>query len=141
MEGPKYVIYQSESGKYRFKLMTKEGEVLVSSELYETRQGCAHAVKAFKEYSNSEVNDLTAYEREEEQNKSRELQTELSSLRIQLHAEQSRLQDLELEKAGYDLKLKLVPTKLKSDIEKTLRKISQTEKLIERVRKQMATVT
>jgi uncharacterized protein YegP (UPF0339 family) len=140
MEEPKYVIYQSESGKYRFKLMTKEGDVLVSSELYETRQGCTHAVKAFKKYSNSEVNDLTAHDREEKQNKSKTLQTELNDLRVQLNIDLSRLHDLEIEKAKCNLNLKLIPTKLKSDIEKTERKISQTEKLIERVEKQLATV-
>lgn len=60
----KYVVYQSESGKYRFKLMASDGELLAQSgQSYETEEGCKNAVAALKKYSDSPIDDLTAGKR------------------------------------------------------------------------------
>lgn len=62
---PKYVVYQSVSGKYGFKLIASDGELLArSGQLYETRNGCKNAVEALRKYSDSPVDDLTAGEKD-----------------------------------------------------------------------------
>ena len=61
----KYEVYRSGSGKYGFRLMASDGELLAKSgQLYETAEGCRNAAEAMKKYSDSPIDDLTAEQKD-----------------------------------------------------------------------------
>jgi uncharacterized protein YegP (UPF0339 family) len=56
---PKYQIFADIASKYRFNLSASNGEIIATSEGYETKQGCTNGIKAVKNSCSSEIEDLT----------------------------------------------------------------------------------
>ena len=56
---PKYQVFTDIASKYRFNLSASNGEIIATSEGYETRQGCMKGIKAVQNSCTSEIEDLT----------------------------------------------------------------------------------
>ena len=56
---PKYVVFTDEASKFRFNLSAPNGEVIATSEGYETKQNCMNGIEAMKNSCDAEIEDLT----------------------------------------------------------------------------------
>ena len=44
----KFEVYTDKSGKYRFRLKAGNGEIIASSEAYESKAGCMNGIESVK---------------------------------------------------------------------------------------------
>jgi uncharacterized protein YegP (UPF0339 family) len=56
---PKYVVFTDVASKFRFNLSAPNGEVIATSEGYETKQGCMNGIEAVQNSCDAEIEDLT----------------------------------------------------------------------------------
>lgn len=49
MAEPKFEIYKDTAGKFRFRLIAPNGEIIAVSEAYESRDGCKNGIASVKE--------------------------------------------------------------------------------------------
>ncbi len=49
MAKPKFEIFKDKNGKFRFRLKAPNGEIIATSEAYETKQGCEKGIASVKE--------------------------------------------------------------------------------------------
>ena len=49
MAKPKFEIFKDKNGKFRFRLKAPNGEIIATSEAYETKQGCEKGITSVKE--------------------------------------------------------------------------------------------
>ena len=56
---PKYEVFTDVASKFRFNLSAPNGEVIATSEGYETKQNCMNGIEAVKNSCDAEVEDLT----------------------------------------------------------------------------------
>jgi len=47
----KFVIKLSQDNQYYFVLLAPNGEVIATSEMYRTKDGCKHGIEAVKKYA------------------------------------------------------------------------------------------
>lgn len=45
---PKFEVYTDNSGKYRFRLKAKNGEIIATGQGYATKAGCMNGIKSVK---------------------------------------------------------------------------------------------
>jgi len=57
---PKYVVFTDAASKFRFNLSASNGEVIATSEAYETKQNCMNGIEAVQKSCDAEIEDLTA---------------------------------------------------------------------------------
>ncbi len=58
---PKYEIYKDAAGKYRWRLKAPNGEIIASSEAYESKDGCKNGIQSVKTNApKAEIVDTTA---------------------------------------------------------------------------------
>jgi uncharacterized protein YegP (UPF0339 family) len=57
---PKYVVFTDAASKFRFNLSAPNGEVIATSEAYETKQNCMKGIEAVQKSCDAEIEDLTA---------------------------------------------------------------------------------
>jgi hypothetical protein len=43
---PKFEIYRDVAGKFRFRIVAPNGEIIAVSEAYETKQGCVNGIES-----------------------------------------------------------------------------------------------
>lgn len=48
MTEPKFEIYKDLVGKFRFRIVAPNGEILAESEAYDTKAGCQNGIKSVK---------------------------------------------------------------------------------------------
>jgi len=46
---PKFVMYKDTAGKFRFRLIAPNGEIIAVSEAYESKDGCKNGIASVKE--------------------------------------------------------------------------------------------
>ena len=56
---PKYEVFIDVASKFRFNLSASNGEIIATSEAYETKQGCMHGIEAVKNSCDAKIEDLT----------------------------------------------------------------------------------
>jgi uncharacterized protein YegP (UPF0339 family) len=56
---PKYEVFTDVASKFRFNLSAPNGEVIATSEAYETKQGCMNGIEAVQKSCDAEIEDLT----------------------------------------------------------------------------------
>ncbi len=49
MAEPKFVMYKDTAGKFRFRLIAPNGEIIAVSEAYESKDGCKNGIASVKE--------------------------------------------------------------------------------------------
>ena len=49
MAEPKFEIYKDTAGKFRFRLIAPNGEIIAVGEAYESRDGCKNGIASVKE--------------------------------------------------------------------------------------------
>ena len=60
MPEPKFEIYEDAAGKFRFRLIAPNAEIIAVSEAYESKSGCKNGIASVKENApKAEVTDLT----------------------------------------------------------------------------------
>ena len=60
MPGPVFEIFKDKAGKHRFHLKASNGEIIASSEAYETKQACKDGIDSVKKNAPiATVNDLS----------------------------------------------------------------------------------
>jgi uncharacterized protein YegP (UPF0339 family) len=59
---PKYEIFTDVASKFRFNLSAPNGEIIATSEAYESKQGCMNGIEAVKNSCNANIEDLTTGE-------------------------------------------------------------------------------
>lgn len=64
---PKYQIFQSVASKFRFRLIASNGEIIATSEGYETKAGCLNGINAVKNSCNAAIEDLTATQKPQQE--------------------------------------------------------------------------
>ena len=55
----KYELYADKAGKYRFRLKASNGQVIASSEAYESKASAQNGIASVKANADSETVDLT----------------------------------------------------------------------------------
>lgn len=61
MAEPKFEIYKDAVGKFRFRLIAPNGEIIAVSEAYESKDGCRNGIESVKENApKAVIQDLTA---------------------------------------------------------------------------------
>ncbi|MDI9889791.1 DUF1508 domain-containing protein [Microbacterium enclense] len=55
----KYELYTDKAGKYRFRLKASNGQVIASSEAYESKASAQNGIASVKANADSETVDLT----------------------------------------------------------------------------------
>lgn len=55
----KYELYRDAGNKYRFRLKAGNGEVIASSEAYESKAGAQNGIESVKRNADSDTVDLT----------------------------------------------------------------------------------
>lgn len=55
----KYELYSDKAGKFRFRLKAANGQVIASSEAYETKASAQNGIASVKANADSETVDLT----------------------------------------------------------------------------------
>lgn len=55
----KYELYTDAGGKYRFRLKAANGQIIASSEAYESKTSAQHGIASVKANADSETVDLT----------------------------------------------------------------------------------
>ncbi len=48
MTNPKFELYQSKNGEYRFRLRARNGQIILSSEGYSSESGCRNGIASVK---------------------------------------------------------------------------------------------
>ena len=48
MPQPKFEIYKDTAGKYRFRLVAANNEIIATSEAYESKDGCRNGIESVK---------------------------------------------------------------------------------------------
>lgn len=62
--GTKFVLKKASSGKYHFTLITPNGEILVASELYETKDSAWEGIELFRSsIDGAQIDDHTGTNR------------------------------------------------------------------------------
>jgi uncharacterized protein YegP (UPF0339 family) len=56
---PKYEVFTDVASKFRFNLSAPNGEVIATSEAYETKQNCMNGIEAVQKSCDAEIEDLT----------------------------------------------------------------------------------
>jgi len=57
---PKFEIYKDKGSKFRFRLRAANGEVIATSEAYESKAGCTNGVESVKTNAKkAKIEDLT----------------------------------------------------------------------------------
>jgi uncharacterized protein YegP (UPF0339 family) len=56
---PKYEVFTDVASKFRFNLSAPNGEIIASSEAYESKQGCMNGIEAVQNSCDAEIEDLT----------------------------------------------------------------------------------
>ena len=57
---PKFEIYKDAAGKFRFRLIAPNGEIIAASEAYESKDGCKNGIASVKENApKAEIVDTT----------------------------------------------------------------------------------
>ena len=57
----KFELYKDEAGKFRFRMIAPNGEIIASSEAYESKEGCKNGIESIKaNASQSEIVDKTS---------------------------------------------------------------------------------
>jgi uncharacterized protein YegP (UPF0339 family) len=60
MGEPRFELYKDSSGKFRFRLVAPNGEIVAASEAYESKSGCMNGVESIKaNASRAKIVDLT----------------------------------------------------------------------------------
>jgi uncharacterized protein YegP (UPF0339 family) len=59
MTNPKYELFTDAASEYRFNLKASNGEVIATSEGYETKQGATNGIEAVQRSCDAEIEDLT----------------------------------------------------------------------------------
>jgi uncharacterized protein YegP (UPF0339 family) len=59
MPESRYEIYKDAAGKYRYRLIAPNNEIIAVGEAYETKAGCLNGIRAVGEYSSAWIKDLT----------------------------------------------------------------------------------
>lgn len=60
MAEPKFEIYKDAAGKFRFRIVAPNGEIIAVSEAYETKRGCENGIKSvMKNVPRAVVQDLS----------------------------------------------------------------------------------
>ena len=60
MAEPKFEVFKDEKGEYRFRLRAPNGETILASEAYTSKQMCIKGIGAIKHYAiRAKVVDLT----------------------------------------------------------------------------------
>jgi len=60
MAEPKFQIFKDVAGKFRFRLIAPNGEIIVASEAYESKDGCKNGIASVKENApKAVIEDLT----------------------------------------------------------------------------------
>lgn len=49
MAEPKFEVFEDNRGEYRFRLVAENGEIIATSEGYETKAGCKNGIESVKE--------------------------------------------------------------------------------------------
>lgn len=61
MTEPKFEIYKDKAGKFRFRMVAPNGEIIAVSEAYETEAGCKNGISfVVKNVSKAVVKDLSS---------------------------------------------------------------------------------
>jgi len=56
----KFEMYQDKAGKFRFRLVAPNGEIIAASEAYESKEGCKDGIDSIRTHaSKAETVDLT----------------------------------------------------------------------------------
>jgi len=56
MENPKFVLFKDQGSEYRFRLQAKNGETILASEGYTTKQNCQNVIASVKVHSPNDSN-------------------------------------------------------------------------------------
>jgi uncharacterized protein YegP (UPF0339 family) len=64
---PKYQVFTDVASKYRFNLSASNGEIIATSEGYESKQGCMNGINAVQNSCSAEIEDLTVDQADEEE--------------------------------------------------------------------------
>ena len=48
VKNPKFEIFQDKKGRFRFRLLAKNGKIIAISEAHMTRYGCEHAIESVR---------------------------------------------------------------------------------------------
>lgn len=67
LANPKYVLFIDADLKFRFNLIAANGQIIGSSEAYESKQGCKKGIEAIKNNCGAEIDDLTTTQIEEKE--------------------------------------------------------------------------
>ena len=59
MPEARYEIYRDVAGKYRYRLVAPNNEIIAVGEAYETKAGCLNGIRAVSDYSSALIRDLT----------------------------------------------------------------------------------
>jgi uncharacterized protein YegP (UPF0339 family) len=60
MAEPKFEVYKDSAGKFRFRLIAPNGEIVAASEAYESKSGCMNGIDSIKtNASKAKIVDLT----------------------------------------------------------------------------------
>ena len=60
MAEPKFQIFKDVAGKFRFRLIAPNGEIIAASEAYESKDGCKNGIASVKENApKAIIEDLT----------------------------------------------------------------------------------
>jgi uncharacterized protein YegP (UPF0339 family) len=62
LQNPKYQLFADAKLKFRFNLIAANGQVIASSEGYNSKQGCLKGIEAVKNSCGAEVEDLTVHQ-------------------------------------------------------------------------------
>ena len=65
INNPKYQIFTDVVSKYRFNLKAANGEIIATSEGYESKQGCMNGIEAVQNSCSAEMEDLTVDQTDE----------------------------------------------------------------------------
>lgn len=76
LANPKYEIFVDSDLKFRFNLLAQNGQVIGSSEAYNSKQGCKNGIEAVKNSCDSVIEDLTTNQVIEQKTKETEIQCE-----------------------------------------------------------------
>ena len=61
MAEPKFELYKDADGKFRFRLIAPNGEIIAVSEAYDAKAGCQNGIDSVKENApKATIVDLTA---------------------------------------------------------------------------------
>jgi uncharacterized protein YegP (UPF0339 family) len=54
-KNPKFEVYNDKAGKFRFRLLARNGKNILASEAYESEAACLNGVSSVKKNSDSEI--------------------------------------------------------------------------------------